>query len=121
MQELNCTVKLNRTISGTCTTGSCPGNWNHRDGGCPWGCASDPQTMFSTRGCCGMFECDGAMVECCSHQHKLPTLCECGTKPSPIAAGTFYVDASALPGGNGSAAFPFTTIGACTAYAARAT
>ena len=76
---------------------------------------------YAIRGCCGLFVCDGQPVECCSHQHKVPTLCQCGTAPEPVPGGTFWVDAAAAPGGNGTAASPFSTIAACTEYASRAT
>ena len=121
----NCSVSLTRTVSGRCGNRSsgveCPGSWGHLSGGCPWGCAADPHTMFAIRGCCAEFECDGAAVRCCSHQHLHPQLCQCGPPPPPPAAGgVFVVDSRAEPGGNGSSARPFATIASCATVAAQA-
>ena len=122
----NCSIRLSRTLSGSCGGGSwsgsgCPGSWSHLQSGCPWGCAGAPGQMFTIRGCCGEFVCDGVPVSCCSHEHKHPQLCQCGPPPPPpTAGGTFYVDGRAGPGGNGSASRPFATIASCAAVAARA-
>ena len=78
----NCSVSLNRTLSGSCG-GPCPGSWPHLHSGCPRGCGDDPGTMFAIRGCCAEFVCDGASVRCCSHEHLHPTLCHCGPPPPP--------------------------------------
>jgi hypothetical protein len=118
----NCSIRLLRAVSGSCGTPSeCPGTWAHKGGGCPWGCAADPKTMFTIRGCCADFECGGSAVRCCSHQHLHPQLCRCGPPPPPPrAGGIFVVDGAAAPGGDGSSARPFSTIGSCIAVAAPA-
>ncbi len=121
--EANCSIRLTRTVSGHCNSSSavCPGNWGHLSSGCPWGCAADAHTMFTIRGCCAEFECDGAAVRCCSHQHLHPQLCQCGRPPPPpVGGGVFVVDGGAAPGGNGSSARPFSTIASCVAVAAQA-
>lgn len=117
-----CTISLNRTYAGSCSSSHCPGNWSHLQGGCPWGCAADAGQMFAIRGCCGEFVCNGSPVRCCSHEHLHPQLCRCGPPPPPPrTGGSFFVDASAPPGGDGSAGLPFATVAACAAVAARAT
>jgi hypothetical protein len=59
----SCSIRLNRTITGSCSPsggGRCPGSWSRLHAGCPWGCGGDAGTMFTIRGCCGVFLCDGA-------------------------------------------------------------
>jgi hypothetical protein len=106
-----CSVYLNKTISGQCSTSR-------------FGCGPSPESdrsMWVKRGCCGIFDCDGFQgVRCCSLSHNQEVRCACGPVPAPAPGGTFWVDAAAAPGGNGSVASPFTTLQACVDVASRA-
>ena len=78
--SLACNVTIQHVKSGTCSSSR-------------FGCGPSslsPRSMFTKRGCCGVFLCDGIQTSCCSHSHAVTTYCACGQVPTPRPGGTFY-------------------------------
>eukprot|EP01062_Namystynia_karyoxenos_P061677 TRINITY_DN5409_c0_g1_i1.p1 TRINITY_DN5409_c0_g1~~TRINITY_DN5409_c0_g1_i1.p1 ORF type:complete len:755 (+),score=184.43 TRINITY_DN5409_c0_g1_i1:108-2372(+) len=103
-----CNVTLIKQEHGKCTAGK------------NFGCGPShfsPNSMWADFGCGGLFDCDGYNTTCISPCHGCVVQCPCGPLPSN-KPGTYYVDAGAKPGGDGSRNKPWNTIQQCLDYAA---